>query len=281
MEQQQIFSQGKQHKTWKTSLHLPGFKKDEVLIKVDPIQHVLCITAKHRTNPWQTNTAMAPIPQSNVKCMLPVPENVGMDTLRVRMDTKAGQLLVKGPIQYNTGNQLWQQRKKNLFPVNAFPVKPCSLKETFSTNVVKDEESGKWKMMLNINAMNFQRDDIQVNYQEEEKILVVEMRRENIKPPQMASTTSTQKQVPIALKMVREEILLPEEVNAKELNFNVDNGVLCIEMPLLREPSNKSKPQQDNQENQEDKQTKLSKKMRQNKQNCEENKDWIHAVWPF
>jgi HSP20 family molecular chaperone IbpA len=269
---QHIFPQGKQSKTWKTSLNLPGFKENEVMIKVDHTQHALNITAKHRTEPsCQGNTTMVSIAQNKVKCMLPVPHNVEMNTLRVRMDCKAGQLLVKGPFQYN---ELWQRN------ASTFSVKPCSLKETFSTNVVKDEESGKWKMILHINAMNFQRDNIQVNYQEEQKVLVVEMRLDST-----TAASTPQKQTLCVLKMVREEIALLEEVNAKELDFKVENGLLSIELPLLREPSNKSNnPQTDNQENNEDKQdkqTKLSKKMRQNKQGCEENKDWIHAVWPF
>jgi len=101
-----------------------------------------------------------------------------------------------------------------------------------------------------------------VTFEEKERLLVVEMCHDNKSSNVMsrtqqktttitttktaAGTTTHMEHEPsagmagtghISLKHVREEILLPEWLEGKQMSFRVmENGVLRIQLPCLREP---------------------------------------------
>jgi HSP20 family molecular chaperone IbpA len=133
----------------------------------------------------------------------------------------------------------------------------CTVNKFLATEIVPDEKSqpgagGKWKLFFDINAVGFRREEIQVFFQEKERILVVEMRHDttmkqksSVTAPSVAGGAGTQSGVSASVKHVREEIMLPEWLSGKEMRFRLmDTGVLRVQMPCLREPWPKTSEEQ-------------------------------------
>jgi hypothetical protein len=130
-------------------------------------------------------------------------------------------------------------------PHNLKPSQSCS-PNNLETEVVQDEVTGKWKLLLSFNAIGFRQEEVRVTFEEKERVLVVEMERDaspkgSEHPPETADASSQNRQhhpLMIALKHAREEIILPQWLDGSQLHYHVmENDALRIEIPCLREPT--------------------------------------------
>jgi len=233
------------------------FLPEEVTVKVDPVYHTLIITAKRISQPWKGEQEKC----LKMKRVIPLPEYVKPEELRVKF-TPRGELIVKAPFHQREDTMMPQERKQRggeitlpifykdvigkrqqeqLLPNGQVDMNKCSVQRylrllknssfpnTLSTKCVRDESTGKWKIFFDINTVGFRREEVQVHFQEKERLLIVEAKHE-------LRTEASQLQG-ISFKTLRREFILPEFVDGKQMRYRVMNtGVLRIQLPCLRDP---------------------------------------------
>jgi hypothetical protein len=243
---------------WTFVVDMPRFRPEETKVKVDTVFHTLIITAKRVSQPWQGEQEKC----MKMKRVIPLPESIRLEELRVKF-TPRGELIVKAPYhrrsdemtmplqRHQRGGEITlpvfykdvtgKRRQEELLPSGQVDTNKCSVQRylrllknssfpnTLSTECVRDENTGKWKIIFEINTVGFRREEVQVHFQEKERLLIVEAKHE---------LRTEKNQLPgISVKTLRREFILPEFLDGKQMRYRVMNtGVLRIQLPCLRDP---------------------------------------------
>jgi HSP20 family molecular chaperone IbpA len=242
--------------TWETNVE--DFTPEEINIKVDPENNTLTLTGERQVirrrgdvvdeptnvfnrvdreyNPSTPTGQRQSIrrrgdlddePTNVLKRVVSLPENVDVNNMKTIM-TKEGKLILLSPyLTTIRGNEtepcnipITLEKDTNL-PVSEYLRLLKNIPNTICVECVKDETTGEWKLLIDLDTVGFRPEDIRVHFNDEERCLTVRAEHEV---------------VGLGKDVFHHELVLPEYIKEKELKWRIlNNGVLRIEMPCERE----------------------------------------------
>jgi len=257
--------------TWSQTLDLLCWTPDKMKTKLDTRMRTLTITNGQKFDqPWKTSR----MPKS--KQVIPLPQNIDMMMMQMHVDPKARQMVLTAPLRtqqkkfknqpedYHFGQELetledlhysthirkpHQLKKNQIFDkynIQAWSWpwgssnKVTTLDDKMlTTEVKKDEKTGKWNLILDVNTvLGFKKEEVKVTFKahQADPILVIEAKRD------LSLMQGKEGEVDVFVKVLREEIIVPREVEGKQLRYTIKkDGVLRIQLPCLRNPSKTAK----------------------------------------
>jgi HSP20 family molecular chaperone IbpA len=215
---------------WTLETDVEDFNDDEIKIKIDPIFYTLSIIAKRPIVRRRDENC-----RNILKRVVPLPENVNIHQLNTVM-TMEGKLLLTAPFCYNDETStsripiilkdninnlpsITLDELKTHSPVSQFLrlLKSFTFPGVMSADCVKDEISGGNKLIMDFDTVGFRQQEIQVTFLEKERRLTINAKHELVF---------------VGKNVFRQEFLLPEYLNADQMQYRVlNNGILRIQMP--------------------------------------------------
>lgn len=222
------------NKNWTMEIDVNDFTPEEIKTKIDPVFHTVTITGKRLVNRRRED-----ICPNTFKRVLPLPENIDITQLKCVVTTE-GNMVLRAPFvnsrneheteipitfkENSTLDNLTLEDLKTKIPVAQYLrlLKSFTFPGTTDAQCMRDEITGGFKIMIDLDTVGYRSHEVTVQFQERERRLAIVAKHEMIT---------------LGCNMFRREFIVPDYINMNQMQWRLlNNGILRIEMPCERNP---------------------------------------------